>query len=88
MLTPTAGNPVTSDDQILNWFADGINPFPYFEYSPIYSDSLNLLLAGEFARNMGMILGLRGWYSLLPLIAMLSVVSLYFLRLGTAKKPD
>lgn len=42
--------------------------FPQFQANPLFEYSLPRVLAGDIARNVGMILGLRGWLSLAPLL--------------------
>ncbi len=46
----------------------GGQSFPQNQATPLLDYSLPRLLAGDIARNVGMILGLRGWMSLLPLV--------------------
>ena len=49
--------------------------FPDYTPNPLFDLSLPRLMAGDVARNVGMLLGLDGWTSLLPLLlALLCVV--------------
>jgi hypothetical protein len=43
----------------------------FFAFSAIYSVCLKLLTDGHFAWNLGKVVGLSGWFSLLPLAAVL-----------------
>ncbi len=42
--------------------------FPDYTRNPLINYSLPKLMAGDIARNIGTILGLSGWFSLLPLL--------------------
>jgi hypothetical protein len=42
--------------------------FPDYTPNPLFDYSLPRFLAGDIARNVGMLLGLSGWASLLPLV--------------------
>jgi hypothetical protein len=44
--------------------------------SPLYQYSLPLLLKGDIARNYGVLIGLRGFLSLIPLL--IALVAVYF----------
>lgn len=48
--------------------------FPDYTPNPLIDFSLPKLLGGDIARNLGMLLGLSGWASLLPLLALLALV--------------
>jgi hypothetical protein len=50
---------------------------PDFERNPLFNYSLPRFFAGDIARNVGMVLGLSRWYSLIPLGLM--VATLLFL---------
>jgi hypothetical protein len=53
----------------------------YFAYSNIYSYCLKQLEKGNFAQNLGhQLLGLRSWYSLIPLVVVIGCVSFFFLK--------
>lgn len=52
----------------------GSQSFPQFEPDPLWQYSLPALAAGDVARNLGTLLGLRGLASLLPLAVGLSVL--------------
>lgn len=45
----------------------GGQSFPDYTSNPLFNYSLPRLLDGDVARNLGMLIGLRGWASLLPL---------------------
>ncbi|MGA9192855.1 MAG: hypothetical protein WBZ24_14080 [Anaerolineales bacterium] len=47
--------------------------FPDWTPSPLWNYSLPHLLSGNIARNLGMVLKLQGWNSLIPLFALLLV---------------
>lgn len=49
--------------------AIGGQSFPDYTPNPLFNYSLPRLMAGDIARNLGMFAGLRGWSSLLPLLA-------------------
>jgi hypothetical protein len=70
MLIVTAQEPLTPSDHIAR-----IQRQAPFSYSPIYSDSLPKLLAGEFTPNLGNRMGLKRFASLAPLFAALIGVS-------------
>lgn len=53
----------------------GGQSFPQFQMMPLLEYSLPRVLAGDIARNVGMILGLRGGASLIPLALILAVLS-------------
>jgi len=52
----------------------GGQSFPDWSQQPLWQYSLPRLLAGDIARNLGMIAGLRGWLSLLPLMLFLAAM--------------
>ena len=56
--------------------------FPDYTANPLFDLSLPRLLSGDIARNFGMVLGLRGWSSLLPLIVVALIGVFVWLRLG------
>jgi hypothetical protein len=45
----------------------GSQAFPAFDPVPLVTFSLPALAAGDLARNLGTLVGLRGWWSVLPL---------------------
>jgi hypothetical protein len=47
--------------------------FPGYTDNPLMNYSLPILLSGDIARNLGMILGFSGWYSLFPLVLFVCV---------------
>jgi hypothetical protein len=47
--------------------------FPDYSDNPLIEYSLPRLLSGDIARNLGMISGFSGWYSLLPLVLFICV---------------
>jgi hypothetical protein len=49
----------------------GGQTFPDWTLNPLFNYSIPNILAGDIARNWGMVLGLRGIFSLLPLILLL-----------------
>jgi hypothetical protein len=57
----------------------GGQSFPQFQSYPLLEYSVPRLLAGDLARNAGMVLGLRGVFSVIPLIGILSVLGVGFL---------
>jgi hypothetical protein len=46
----------------------GGQAFPDYAANPLFDFSLPKLIAGDIARNSGMLLGLKGWASLAPLV--------------------
>jgi hypothetical protein len=54
--------------------------YPQLQPSPLFEYSLPRVLAGDVARNAGMILGLRGGLSLLPLIVLVALIAWLFMR--------
>ena len=53
----------------------GGQQFPDYTRNPLFRYSLPRLLAGDVARNLGTMMGLSGWASLVPLIAVLGCLS-------------
>lgn len=51
----------------------GGQSFPQTQPMPLFDYSLPRVLAGDLARNIGMIFGLRGWASLAPLLLLVLV---------------
>ena len=47
--------------------------FPGYTDNPLINYSLPILLSGDIARNLGMILGFPNWYSLLPLVLLICI---------------
>lgn len=76
MSIPTAGSPLTSD-RLARTMAHGAG-LPFFGTSPIFGEALQRLESGRYARNLGMLAGLHGWTSLLPLVVVVLGVSAYF----------
>jgi hypothetical protein len=60
--------------------------FPDYTANPLFDLSLPQLLSGNIARNVGMILGLRGWLSLLPLVGVALLALVVWLRLEARKR--
>jgi hypothetical protein len=52
----------------------GGQSFPDYTANPLFELSLPRLVAGDIARNAGMFLGLMGWLSLVPLLAILLII--------------
>jgi hypothetical protein len=50
--------------------------FPDYSANPLIEFSLPRLMAGDIARNLGMVVGLGGWMSLLPLLVVLLTAGL------------
>ncbi len=64
---------------VLLWIVTlGGQLFPQYQTFPLVEYSLPSLLQGSIARNLGMFIGLRGLASLVPLAAMLGIVTLVF----------
>jgi hypothetical protein len=61
----------------------GGRTFPGYERPPLVQVSIPKLVQGEIARNLGMILGLSGWMSLVPLAVGVAVLGFLLWRLGT-----
>jgi hypothetical protein len=74
MLIPLAGNTLAPD----NYFIQN-SKLSFFGYSSIYSSSLQQLLKGYFAYNLGeKLLGLKKWMILVPnIIAILTVTGVF-----------
>jgi hypothetical protein len=51
----------------------GGQSFPDYTQNPLFDLSLPRLAAGDIARNAGMVLGLAGWASLVPLLLVVAV---------------
>lgn len=65
----------------------GGQAFPDYDPNPLWNIALPALAEGNIARNVGTILGLRGWWSLIPLaitvlVLMLPVPGAYLLGLA------
>lgn len=52
----------------------GGQSFPDWTLNPLINYSLPNLMNGDIARNIGTVLGLSGWFSLLPLLALLTLL--------------
>ena len=59
----------------------GGQSFPDYTANPLFDLSLPKLLSGDVARNAGMVLGLRGWSSLAPLLGAGLAAAIVWLRL-------
>lgn len=69
------------------YFMERISQLSFFQYSTIYSDCLQELLDGNFAWNIGQNwLGLPGWFSLLPIAAVILGAAIYFARVKEEKQ--
>jgi hypothetical protein len=60
--------------------------YPDWTQVPLINYSLPRLLANDIARNLGMIVGLHGWVSLLPLFIFMIVLSIGFILLDKRTK--
>jgi hypothetical protein len=60
---------------------------PDYLYNPLLDYALPNWQAGNIARNLGTFLGLAGYWSLLPLLLVLSVFGLWFARNLSASSP-
>lgn len=58
--------------------------FPDWTTDPLWNFSLPRLLQGDIARNLGMVLGLKGWFSLIPLGLILGILG--FLTVNELRK--
>jgi len=67
---------------VLVWIETlGGQSFPQFQANPLFEYSLPRWFAGDIARNVGMIFGLRGWASIAPLaLFALVIVLVAFVR--------
>lgn len=65
----------------------GGQSFPDWSLNPLAERSLPALLEGNIARNLGMLLGLQGWLSLLPLAAAFALILWGVPRLRFAAQP-
>ena len=54
--------------------------FPDWTPNPLFNYSLPRFISGDIARNLGMAVGLRGQLSLLPLLVVLTGLSLLYFR--------
>ncbi|HLF25342.1 MAG TPA: hypothetical protein VJG32_03305 [Anaerolineae bacterium] len=64
----------------------GGQSYPDYTLNPLFNYALPKLANGDIARNLGMLLGLRGWASLLPLIVICAVfIGLLVRRLGSLR---
>ena len=59
----------------------GGQQFPGYARNPLFEHSLPSLLRNDFARNVGTVLGLPGWVSLIPLIALVSALGASLVRM-------
>jgi hypothetical protein len=77
MLIPLAGNMLAPDYYFIQ-----NSQLSFFGYSSIYSSSLQQLLKGYFAYNLGeKILGLKNWMILIPnILAILAVTGIYIAK--------
>lgn len=66
------------------WFPDGTTdaqPFGYIPNNPLVDFTIPRLLSGDIARNYGGILGLPGWASVVPLLTLLTLITVVAARL-------
>lgn len=62
--------------------------FPDYTHNPLFRYSLPKLLEGDIARNLGMVVGFSGWASVVPLVAVIALLSwALFKHLGVLR-PD
>ena len=62
--------------------------FPDYTANPLFALSLPRLLSGDVARNVGMLLGLSGWRSLVPLVVVIAAaLALALAPAGAARLP-
>lgn len=83
MLIPTAGDPLVGDPVFFALQRGEISTIPYLGHSPIYGGSLEQLRGWGFrgfTPNVGMLLGLQGPWSLLPLCAVTLSAAILFRR--------
>jgi hypothetical protein len=80
MFIATAGNPLVPGFEFRKLLDQGATWISYFGYSSIYGESLRVLMRGEYARNLGMLVGLRGLSSLVPLGLFLLFVTREFYK--------
>jgi hypothetical protein len=59
--------------------------YPQFESNPVFDYSLPRILTGDIARNIAMVVGLRGWHSLIPL-AFFGILALTIVIRGQGQK--
>jgi hypothetical protein len=60
--------------------------FPGYEENPLWEVSLPALVSGSVARNWGMLLGLRGLWSVLPLALFVVLFLMVLLSLKDSKE--
>ncbi|MBN2042495.1 MAG: hypothetical protein JW754_01690 [Candidatus Aenigmarchaeota archaeon] len=61
---------------------------PEKTYHPLFQHTLPMLARGEIGMNFGSILGLHGWFSLVPLAAALAIISWLLVRENRRKNED
>lgn len=67
----------------------GGQSFPDWTLNPLVNYSLPKLMNGDIARNIGTVLGLPGWFSLLPLLAFLMLLlGLQLSQSGATQKAE
>jgi hypothetical protein len=57
--------------------------FPDYSSNPLFDYSLPRMMAGDIARNLGTIIGLPRWYSLLPLLLLMGAPLAILVRLSS-----
>jgi hypothetical protein len=79
MIIAAASTIGVPDTMVLN-----IKTLGFFEYSNIYSYCLQQLLGGSFTENLGhLLLGLKSWSSLVPLLVGTTGITFFFFWNGT-----
>jgi len=62
--------------------------FPDWTANPLFNYSLPSLARGDIARNVGMVLGLPGWFSLLPLLLGLGAGLWLLVKINLGTSPE
>lgn len=62
--------------------------FPDWSPNPLFTYSLPHLLSNNIARNLGMVVGLRGWVSLLPLGLLLLIIIIFLIQQLRSQRVD
>ncbi len=86
MVRPIAAMAVTWSFAAVWTETIGGQAFPDYTANPLFDFSLPRLLAGDIARNAGMLVGLPGWSSLLPLLAV-AVLAAPLVGVGGPARP-
>ena len=80
-----AANTVLVPDKMM----EKINTLGFFEYSNLYSYGLKQLIAGHFTQNLGQrFFGLKNWSSLIPVLGVIVLVTIYFVKKQTREIPS